>query len=295
MTVASPHSHPPARYRAGGAALLALALGAGIAGCSSGVAVPPGSSNDSLGQAVQHQTASYIVLDLSSGSASSAQNLGDLTSNAAYRDSLMVFTRVPAGSGQIGSPVSEVGHQPGEVLATATFNDFLIGTFEVTQQQWNRLRPDLAVASPGAQPVTGISLQTLQAVGTSMSQLGAAHGFTLTLPSDQQWEYACRAGATTAFAWGDGMDAATVGRYAVIGQASGTLLSGPLAVGSLAPNAFGIYDMHGNASELTASGAVRGGSWHDATVVARAANHQQLDSGFGHPLVGFRLVLVLAH
>ena len=128
-----------------------------------------------------------------------------------------------------------------------------------------------------------------------MAWLGAAHGFTLLLPSDSQWEYACRAGATTAFSWGDGMDAATVSQYAVIAHASGTLLSGPQAVGGLAPNAYGIYDMHGNASELTASGSVRGGSWHDATVVARAANHQSLDPAFGHPLVGFRLVLVLGN
>jgi formylglycine-generating enzyme required for sulfatase activity len=83
-------------------------------------------------------------------------------------------------------------------------------------------------------------------------------------------------------------------QFAVIAQASGTLLSGPLAVGSLAPNAFGIYDMQGNASELTSSGSVRGGSWHDATVVARSANQQSLDPAFGHPLVGFRLVLVLS-
>jgi formylglycine-generating enzyme required for sulfatase activity len=256
--------------------------------------VPPGTSNDSLGNAVQHQTSAYIVLNLTSGATSSLQQIGDLATNPVYRDSLMVFTRVPAGQGQIGSPTSEIGHQPGETLSTATVSEFLIGTFEVTQLQWNRLRPDLAVTSPGAQPVTGIALQALQAAGTSMAQLGAAHGFTLLLPSEIQWEYACRAGSTTAFAWGDGMDAATVSQYAVIAQASGTLLSGPLAVGSLAPNAFGIYDMEGNASELTATGSVRGGSWHDATLVARSANHQSLDPGFGHPLVGFRLVLVLS-
>lgn len=292
---AAPRSPLPARQRRSARCrLLVLAAGALLAGCSSGLAVPPGTSNDSLGDAVQHQTSAYIVLDLSSGAISSAQQLGDLATNPAYRDALMVFARVPAGAGQIGSPASEVGHQPAETLSSVAVSEFLLGTFEVTQLQWNRLRPDLAVASPGGKPVTGIALQTLQAAGSSMAQLGAAHGFTLLLPSETQWEYACRAGATTAFAWGDGMDAATVSRYAVIAQASGTLLSGPLAVGSLAPNAFGIYDMHGNASELTSTGSVRGGSWHDATLVARAANHQSLDPGFGHPLVGFRLVLVVS-
>src|SRR5262249_5500770 len=82
-----------------------------------------------------------------------------------------------------------------------------------------------------------------------------------------QWEYACRAGTTTATAFGDTLSSTQAnfnGDWPLKGAATGPNLQKTVEVGSYLPNAWGIHDMHGNVAEITtAAGIVRGGSWDD--------------------------------
>jgi formylglycine-generating enzyme required for sulfatase activity len=114
------------------------------------------------------------------------------------------------------------------------------------------------------------------------------------MPTGVQWEYACRAGSSTVFSWGDlgATPTTTASTYALVNEtAQGQV--GPDVVGSLAPNAFGLYDMLGNVWEWTTdgNGSIRGGSWRDSLAQARSANKVALDHTTAHVLVGVRLIL----
>lgn len=145
---------------------------------------------------------------------------------------------------------------------------FLLSKFEMTQAQWQRLmgnnpsryNPDtdfgkLAVRKPGpTNPVEGLSWN-------DAAECARRHGYLL--PTEAQWEYACRAGTGTRFSWGDdprlaehhanapdasALPFADKGFGTVYPWNDGHLLHAP--VGSYAPNQFGLHDMHGNVSEL---------------------------------------------
>jgi sulfatase modifying factor 1 len=88
------------------------------------------------------------------------------------------------------------------------------------------------------------------------------------LPADEQWVYACRAGTTTATAFGDKLSSTQAnfnGDWPYNGAPKGPNLQMTTEVGSYRANAWGIYDMHGNVGEFTATpGRIRGGSWYDS-------------------------------
>jgi formylglycine-generating enzyme required for sulfatase activity len=115
------------------------------------------------------------------------------------------------------------------------------------------------------------------------------------LPSDAQWEYACRGGTSTAFWWGNDPNSRSAAvNNAVVLETNSTNL-GPRQVGQKSPNPFGLYDMLGNVWELTHTGSatsIRGGSWNDTLAQARCANTVAIDRGTAHALVGARLILV---
>ncbi len=111
------------------------------------------------------------------------------------------------------------------------------------------------------------------------------------LPSEVEWEYACRAGTESALS--NGSNLTNAGRAHQAGQLAiyGTVSSA--AVGTKAPNSWGFYDMHGNVAEWTADGVLRGGAFRDNAEFVRSAsrlrgyqNHRQPD-----PRFGFRLAL----
>ena len=126
------------------------------------------------------------------------------------------------------------------------------------------------------------------------------------LPTEAEWEYACRAGSTTAFSFGD--DASRLGEYAWFGDNAGYTTH---VAGEKKPNAWGVYDMHGNVWDWCQdwlgdypSGAVvnpsgpssgqvrvlRGGSWHSPVVYCRSANRRYYDPQARNISLGFRLV-----
>lgn len=286
--------------------LLALsvpaALAALLAGCGGGSA----SSTTGLGGDVGVLTSDYLVLDLETGAieARTALAAGD----AALRDRTIAFRAIPAGSFVRGSAPTDFAAQLSEAQASAATGRYHLGVFEVTQAQWIRLArlsappypwsdqaslAGAAAVADGERPAFDLSRSFIAA---TLATASARLGVTLRLPSDDEWERACRAGTATAFSWGDpGLTpAATAAAYARVAETAGGA-SGPARAGSLQPNGFGLYDMHGNVWEWTSAGAgtIRGGSWNDTLPQARSANlSDELDEDTPHPLVGLRLVLV---
>jgi len=163
----------------------------------------------------------------------------------------MTLLSVPAGEFQMGAPAGEKERQDYEtpVHKVKITQPFFIGKFEVTNAQYRRFRPD---HRPGAWagddlPALFVSWHDAQAFCRFLS---AKTGRAFRLPTEAEWEYACRAGTTTRYYTGDAINGNKTS--APLGQAGwyGAISKGaPRPVGKKAPNAFGLYDMHGNAWE----------------------------------------------
>lgn len=286
-------------------AAIALGIAALLPGCGGGVGV--GDSQGNFSSTVGTLTGSYLIVDLATGARESRVSIPDLTSNDVYRTTKMVFKAIEAGSGQVGTPaagtpVAIFGVQADEPLGSGSVVKYHIGVFEVTQDQWTRIagttpweHPALSTLGGGvgstvaARPAFALSRDTIEAALTAV-----AGRYAFDLPTAGQWEYACRAGATTSFSWGNlgGTPVGDAANYAFVSETSQGQI-GPRMVGSLAPNAFGLYDMHGNVWEWTKGGVgtVMGGSWRDTLPQARCANKNDLDRSKAHALVGVRLIL----
>jgi hypothetical protein len=155
---------------------------------------------------------------------------------------------------------------------------FWMGKYEVTQSEWARLmgsmpsRP-LDRGKGDRHPIYRVShddatdfCRKLTELERNAGRLPA--GWEYRLPTEEQWEYACRAGTTTATAFGDKLSSTQAnfnGDWPYGGAPKGPHLMKAVQVGSYRPNAWGIYDMHGNVGEFTAMpGRHRGGSWYDS-------------------------------
>jgi len=225
------------------------------------------------------------------------------------------FVRIPPGEFWMGSPLDEPSREEQESrhrvhLPTA----FYLGRFEVTQGQWRRVmgsQPSRATTCGASCPVESVSFVEIQEFLRRLNRL-VPHG-RFRLPTEAEWEYACRAGTTTAFSTGPTLttDQANFdGRYPLDGQPKGRFRGGPTPVGSFSPNPWGLYDMHGNVWEWCADNhcpypktevtnpvgrcdsglrVIRGGSWAFGADSARCAlryTHHPQDRG---PSLGFRV------
>jgi len=278
-----------------------------IAGCSSSTG--GGDSTEAISTAVAMDKATWMVLDLQDGSREGYREKPDLSELAGAR---ILFRRIEPGGIQLGSDTSELGHQDDENPRSAPQLPYFISVTECSQAQWRLLAgrdsepwqqvPDSLRATGDAIPAHGLSRDLVEA---SLQAWNARHqGVTLHLPTDAQWEAACRYQATHRtyhFADHQQVDgtqappkAATLDRYARVFE---TLAgdSGPGAVATRSPSAAGLYDLHGNLWELTidpqGTTRLRGGSWRDIAMQARSANRNHIDRAVAHPLVGCRLVL----
>jgi len=228
----------------------------------------------------------------------------DSMSKAVLQPGEVLFRRIDGGSVTAGSAAQALGAQPDETRHTARVGTFYLMAYELTQREWELIAgttPWTAVApssertiSVGAErPAFGLSRLV---VANAMTSYNAGGGPDLRLPTGDEWEYACRAGTTTRFWWGDADNAATVARYATVRE-SQSGVPGLRPVGARLANPFGLYDMLGNAWEWVdepatgQNGVLRGGSWSDNLVSARSANRQHLDPDVPYALAGVRLVL----
>lgn len=207
----------------------------------------------------------------------------------------MRFVRIPAGTFIMGSP-PDVPHRV--VISRA----YYVSSTEVTQGQWTTVmgsNPSFFKDGGPNLPVERVTWYDVQAFLQRLNARGEGH---FRLPTEAEWEYACRAGTKTAYAFGDGLskNAANFDGHR------------PAAVASYAPNPWGLYDMHGNVWEWCADEycpypnhevrdpvnqcgsrfkVIRGGSWYFGADSARSAlryTHEPQWKGFS---IGFRVVL----
>ena len=180
----------------------------------------------------------------------------------------MKFNLIPPGEFAMGSPESESGRQDRETehLVRIT-KPFYLGVYEVTQAQYERVMGDNPSYSKDAnKPVEKVSWNDAIAFCRKLSE---REGAEFRLPTEAEWEYACRAGTTTVFSSGDtsfhldttGWFADNSGKTVIdstrIWKADRdnydsrivNNLCRPHAVGRKTPNAWGLYDMHGNVWE----------------------------------------------
>jgi formylglycine-generating enzyme required for sulfatase activity len=224
------------------------------------------------------------------------------------------FVALPGGIFLMGSPTSEQGRGQDERLHEVKISAFSISTDEVTQKTWRRFSgknpSHFARCGPDC-PVESISWN--EAVQFIASLNARFPGRNYRLPTEAQWEYACRAGTSTPFSTGDRLTTGQAnfdGRYRRPGQPRGSNRGRPLPAGSFPSNPWGLRDMHGNVWEWCSdwygpypagpvrdpagpeSGAlkvIRGGSFYFDQNSCRCAlryTHSPADRGMS---VGFRL------
>jgi formylglycine-generating enzyme required for sulfatase activity len=161
----------------------------------------------------------------------------------------------------MGSPASELGHRPDEAQVEVNLSKgFWSGKFEVTQTQWRDVvgpfpdRPPSARFGEGEDvPVYWINFLEAERYCASLTDRAHASrelptGWEFRLPTEAQWEYACRAGTTTATAFGDAVDLRQInfnGEWQRADRRAPTV-GGARKVGSYPANPWGIHDMHGN-------------------------------------------------
>jgi serine/threonine-protein kinase len=246
----------------------------------------------------------------------------------------MKFCWCPAGEFLMGSADNEPGHQDDENQVKVTFpSGFWMGKFEVSQREWQQLMGDnpssfaaqgkaagdVADQDTKSFPVEGVSWERVMRFCEVFTQSERQAGrlppdWEYRLPTEAQWEYACRAGTSTATAYGDSLSSqqANFNGDAPYGQAPpGPHLRQPRPVGSYPPNPWGLHDMAGNVWEWCRDWyspalpggidpvqpepglwrVIRGGAWGYPGVWSRSAarNYYRYHSGSAF---GFRVVLV---
>ncbi len=205
----------------------------------------------------------------------------------------------------------EMGEGPG-AHRVAVRHAYAIGKYEVTQAEWQALMRNNPSHFRGERlPVEQVNWNDAQAY---IRRLNRKTGRHYRLPSEAEWEYACRAGRQTDYCGGD--DPASVAWYGALGDPGGNSGRASHPVGGKQPNAWGLYDMSGNVWEWVADAwhptyqgapadgsawqgdgarrVIRGGSWLDYPLLARAPYRLWAGAAKRSADLGFRVALTLA-
>ena len=269
----------------------------------------------------------YCVIDLSGGPDATRWPVSYLSSVPSggwtdeYKTTKLILRRIEAGTFIMGGGSSD------ESRRVTLSKPFYMGVFEVTQKQWKLVMGTWPGSSPSsscgrgdAYPAYYVSYDDIRgsssgawwpassAVDASsfLGRLRAKTGLDFDLPTEAQWEYACRAGTATTYYWGDAMD----GTYAWYSSNSGSKTH---PVGTRTPNVWGLYDMSGNVWEWcrdwygtrafgtdpegSASGSSRverGGSWSINSGRCTSSYRDRYAPSNRNLDYGFRLVMALS-
>ena len=232
-------------------------------------------------------------------------------------DTKMELVWCPPGEFTMGSPTSEEGRYDGETQHRVRLTKgFWLGKYPVTQRQWRSVMGGNPSSFKGDDlPVEMVSWDDCQAF---IKKVNAVLGCGARLPTEAEWEYACRAGTTTAYFWGNALNgdrANCAGNCPCGTDKKGPYLAKTTPVGRYGANAWGFADMHGNVCEWCAdwygdynddavdptgpaSGAFRvyrGGSWRSNARYCRSANRVRIEPGFRFNSLGFRVALAPSH
>ena len=223
------------------------------------------------------------------------------------------FRLVPPGTFKMGSPKEEKMRSKDEAQHSVTLtNAFYCGKFEVTQEQWKRVmgdNPSYFKKAGDRAPVEQVSWNNCQRFLSKLCKLEGVQQGTYRLLTEAQWEYACRAGSSTSFCYGNSLNSRRA-NFNDSDQAKGTYRKTTLPVGRFKPNAFGLYDMHGNVREWcddwfdnypnTSSSqqsglfkVCRGGSWYFGVDSCRSAKREHMIPSFRIGFIGFRIMRVI--
>jgi formylglycine-generating enzyme required for sulfatase activity len=243
----------------------------------------------------------------------------------------------PPGKFVMGSPATETGRRSDEAQVPVTLSrGFWTGKFEVTQGEWRRVMGELPARKPSAEfglgddiPVYWVSFNDAEAfcrAATERARRSAAlpAGWAFRLPTEAQWEYACRAGTVTATSFGEqfGQHQANFKAHPLNGARSSPPVLRATPVGTYPANAWGMCDMHGNVFEWcrdwyhtqlpggtdpdvyesrgvpnrdgSYSRVRRGGAWNDDGWACRSALRLKYEPERNSDHIGFRVVVVAA-
>ncbi len=222
---------------------------------------------------------------------------------------------IPAGDFMMGSPVTEEGRysNEGPQHKVTIARPFAVSKFDVTFADWDACvsvggcpRVGDSNFGRGTRPVINVNWDDAQQYVAWFSKMT---GQPYRLLTEAEWEYAARAGATTAYYWGDEIGVGNANCNGCGSQWDGRETA---PVGSFKPNAFGLYDMAGNVVQWVqdcyhsryygaptdgsawtsgdcSARVVRGGSWNDDSRILRSANRYRYLSDFGDDTLGLRV------
>lgn len=225
----------------------------------------------------------------------------------------MRMIRVPAGDFAMGSPTSEPGRYDDETRRELRLgNPFYIAQTEITQAEWCAIMEFNPSQFIGDRlPVQNVLMSDARVF---CERLSLVDGRQYMLPTELEWEYACRTGTLTPYNTGGAL-LDTQARFAATERMVSRSELGPRPVGSYPPNAWGIYDMHGNVAEccghqyspgnlldriagqfdayllLYDDAVFRGGSWDSPAVDCRSARRDHANRFAVEDTVGFRVIV----
>ena len=233
----------------------------------------------------------------------------------------------------MGSPPGEPGRRADEAQVDVTLTrGFWTGQFEVTQSEWRRgvggfagRRPSPAFGEGDDFPIYWVSFEQAEVFCHALTTRARRSGglpstWTVTLPTEAQWEYACRAGTTTASAFGPTLTTSLANFDPEADTRTTRLAGGSRRVGSYPANTWGLHDMHGNVWEWcrdyyhaqlpggtdpdlsqqlgvqngdgSYSRVRRGGAWIESGWACRSACRLRYEPYRGSDHIGFRVVVV---
>ncbi|UCG14984.1 MAG: formylglycine-generating enzyme family protein [Deltaproteobacteria bacterium] len=229
----------------------------------------------------------------------------------------MKFVLVPAGTFTMGSPPDEPQREPDERQYNVTIgNPFYLQTTEVTQAQWKKVmgsNPSHFKHCGGECPVEMVSWHDAREFLKKLNQIEQTDKYRL--PTEAEWEYACRAGTSTPFITGNCISTVQAnynGEKPIRNCPKGAYREKTMRVASFPPNPWGLYDMHGNVWEWCqdwysrkypeghvidpkgpsrgALAMLRGGSWFGGARLVRSAYRRWDIPDYRSHVIGFRVV-----